>query len=207
MVDVAFLDYPNEVALSGDLEDDMYNPVKAAHVIAYLGLKAKGRTLEILKLVKLIYIADREQLKTDGLPVLYEPRASLPSGPVNSMTYDRMKGAIPVPDEWNEVLMPLANHRLTVRDGVDEDDLGKLSDMDAETLDRVWNEYGHLTSRQLVDWTHDPKNVPEWEDPRGSSKPIALERLLAYVGIEDPVTHAAFIEGRLGTNQMSLTAG
>jgi hypothetical protein len=47
---------------------------------------------------------------------------------------------------------------------------------------------------QLVDYTHDRKNVPEWEDPNGSSNPIPLERIMTLRGIENADEQAALVE-------------
>ena len=38
---------------------------------------------------------------------------------------------------------------------------------------------------RLCHWTHQHENVPEWEDPEGSSRPISLERIMREVGISD----------------------
>ena len=46
----------------------------------------------------------------------------------------------------------------------------------------------------LRDWTHLKKNLPEWENPRGSSNPIPLERIMGALGIENGEEQASVVE-------------
>lgn len=189
-------------------QDDaqMYNPVKAAQVIAYLAIRSGQRALDVLKAVKLVYLADRENMRRFGVPILDEKRASLKLGPVNSATYDHIKGEVDLEGSgWSEILDARANHMVGVKGGVDIDDLDELSDAEIETLDSVWQTFGKMDRWQLVHWTHDPRHVPEWEDPGSSSSQIPLERMLRAVGISDP-DHAAFLEdqARIGQRLAAL---
>lgn len=170
----------------------MYNSAKAAQIIAYFALKVPERAINILKVIKLVYIADREALKLYGIPMLDERRASLPQGPVNSCTYDHAKGEVE-DQEWSAVLDDRANHMIGVKDGISFDDLDELSDAEIETLDNIWNKFGGMNQWQLVDWTHRSENIPEWEDPHGSSNLIPLERIIRAVGIENAGEHAQFL--------------
>ena len=177
----------------------MYNSAKAAQIIAYLALKTEARSINMLKAIKLVYISDRETLKRFAMPMLDEPRASLPHGPVNSRTYDNAKGEVE-DASWSAILDDRANHMIGVKPDIAVDDLDELSDAEVEVLDSVWEEFGGMTQWQLVDWTHKSDNIPEWEDPNGSSNPIPLERLLHAVGIENTAEHAQFLR-----DQASIT--
>lgn len=171
-----------------------YSSAKAAHVIAYLALKTRDRSLDVLKAIKLVYLADRENILRYALPILDEPRAALPQGPVNSRTYDRVKGEVEASDPaWSAILSDRANHRIAVKDTVVEADLDELSDAEIETLDAVWERFGHMSQWQLVKWTHQTENVPEWKDPNGSSTPISLQSIMEAVGIEGAAEHARFV--------------
>ncbi len=179
----------------------MYNSAKAAQIIAYLALKSKARSINMLKAIKLVYISDREALKRLGMPMLDEPRASLPHGPVNSRTYDNAKGEIE-DARWSAILDDRANHMIGVKQGIVVDDLDELSDAEVEVLDSVWEKFGGMTQWQLVDWTHKSENIPEWEDPNGSSNPIPLERLLHAVGIENTTEYAQFLRDQESVTQL-----
>lgn len=162
-----------------------YEPRKAAQLIAYLIMKSGEGRLNILKAVKLVYLVDRESIRSFGFPVLDEKRCSMPHGPVNSRTYEYING-IYDPDEagWSAFLSDRENHTITLANiELAPKDLDELSDADLECADKVWDEFGHMTQWQLRDWTHDPHNIPEWEDPNGGSTIIPLQRILHAVGV------------------------
>lgn len=173
-----------------------YDPRKAAQTIAYLTIKNGRHPLNILKAVKLVYLADRESVRRHGFPIQDEAHYSLPHGPVNSTTYAFIKGEVP-PDQtagWAEFLTDRSNHRIGLRDrDIDPDDLDELSDADIAVLEAVWEQFGHMSAWDLVDWTHDPHNVPEWEDPNGSSQPIPLRRMMDALGIESAADQEAIV--------------
>ena len=173
----------------------MYNPVKAAQVIAYLASKEPGKTLDVLKAIKLVYLADRESIAQFGAPILDERRVSMPHGPVNSQTYSHINGEHDLDAcGWSAYLEDRANHQLAVKEGVSDHDLDELSEADILCLDAVWGKFGHMGKWQIRDWTHEKVNVPEWEDPQGSSMPIPLERIMTIIGIEGAAAQAALVE-------------
>jgi len=173
----------------------MYNPRKAAQVIASLAMRSGDGTLNVLKAVKLVYLVDRQSIATRGFPVLDERRCSMPHGPVNSETYSHINGEHDLTEcGWVDFLEDRANHTIGIVDGVDEDALDELSDADIECIETVWDQFGKMTQWQLRDWTHDRKNVPEWEDPQGSSRTIPIERIMAMVGVENADEQAGLIE-------------
>lgn len=163
-----------------------YEPRKAAQLIAYLILKSGGQCLNVLKAVKLVYLTDRESIAKYGFPVLEERRCSMPHGPVNSSTYSFINGEYDAEGTgWPDFLRDRENHNIALASQeITADDLDELSDADIECLDAVWARFGHMSQWDLRDWTHDPKNVPEWEDPKGGSVEIPLQRILNVVGIE-----------------------
>ena len=161
----------------------MYDAEKAAHVLAYLVLKTRECRLGVVKAMKLLYLADREMLRRHAIPIMDEPRVSMPMGPVNSCTYDLVKNAPSRSEpEFNAVIARGEDQSITVRDGMTAGELLELSRAEMRVLDHIWEEFGQMTGNDLIDWTHDPANVPEWKDPNGSSKPIAIEQLLKAVG-------------------------
>jgi len=173
----------------------MYNPVKAAQVIAYLARKTPGKSLDILKAVKLVYLADRESIARYGAPILDERRVSMPHGPVNSQTYSHMNGEHDLDAcGWSAFLEDRANHQIAVKDGISDDNLDELSDADIECLDEVWSKFGHMNKWQIRDWTHERSNIPEWENPNGSSSSIPLERIMSMVGVEGAAAQAEMLD-------------
>lgn len=164
-----------------------YDPRKAAQVIAYLIMKSGGRSINVLKAVKLVYLTDRESVRRFGFPVLDERRCSMPHGPVNSATYSYINGEYNAEGTgWSDFLRDKENHTLAIASNdISDDDLDELSDADIQCMDAVWDRFGHMSQWDLRDWTHDPANVPEWEDPDGGSIEIPMQRMLNALGVAD----------------------
>jgi uncharacterized phage-associated protein len=166
-----------------------YNPQKAAQTIAFFAIK-QGGTVNLLKAVKLVYMADRNSVELRGHPIQDEPRVSMPFGPVNSTTLNHINGAYrDNQPAWQAILddragnmVGLTNEQLSV------DELDQLSPRELAILENLWSEFGHMSGLDLADWTHD--NLVEWEDPNGSSRPITLERIMTAVGLEHSIERA-----------------
>ena len=170
-----------------------YNPRKAAQVIAYFASKTADLRLHLVKAVKLVYLADRESLKRFGFPILDEDRYSMPKGPVNSTTYRYINGEYE-DSSWSGILEDRANHMIAVKPDSRTSDLDELSDADIECLEEVWTQFGAMSPWELVAWTHERKNVPEWEDPDGSSSLIPLERIMTMLKIEEADQQASLVD-------------
>ncbi len=159
-----------------------FNTKKAAQVSA-LFAQNQGGTIDVLKLVKLLYLADREFIKRYDEPILFDHPHSMNHGPVNSISYDLING---VEDDkhWNEYLDDRAGHKIGVRCAVDPMNLDQLSRAELKVLDDIWAQFGHMTKWEIRDYTH--KECPEWEDPDGSSYSIPYRRIFAALGKADP---------------------
>ena len=179
---------------------------KAAEAAAFLLLKAGGK-LPLIKLVKLLYLAERLSLQRYGEPLTGDRLVAMPNGPVLSMTYAHMNGALPSREGgWESWIADRAGHEVALRDPsklrTPEQDLLRLSDSDIEVLAEVWSQFGHWDRWKLVAYTHSDA-CPEWEDPEGSSRPIAYEVLFSTMGYS-PEQAAAMVER--STAQRSLNA-
>ncbi len=163
----------------------LFDERKAAQAAA-LFLHKAGGTLPLLKLMKLMYLAERLSLKRYGDTITGDAFSSMPHGPVLSMTLDHMNGALQSKDGgWGTWVADRADNSLALRDESmvrsPEEDLLALSDSDLECLNDVWTEFGHWDKYKLRDYTHSDA-CPEWTDPKGSSRPIPIARLLKAVG-------------------------
>lgn len=136
-----------------------------------------------IKLMKLLYLADRESIKRYGLPITGDEYYSLPHGPVLSKTLDLANGsAESSQDGWDCWISDKENHEVAVRREVSRDSLDELTNAEIEVLDCVWKQFGHMTRWEIRDYTHNKQHVPEWEDPKGSASPIPLSRVMRAVG-------------------------
>ncbi|WP_454845305.1 Panacea domain-containing protein [Ralstonia thomasii] len=163
----------------------LYDERRAAQAAAFLLYSAGGK-LPLIKLVKLMYLAERLSLQRYGEPITGDRLVSMPHGPVLSRTYDYINGALLSQDGgWESWVADREGHMVALRDPsmirTPEQDLLRLSDSDLEVLSETWNQFGHWDRWKLVDYTHSAA-CPEWEDPDGSSKPIAYETLFEKTG-------------------------
>ena len=178
-----------------------FNARKAAQVVAYLANNAPDARLNVVKTIKLVYLADRDSFEHFGFPILDEDRVSMRLGPVNSTTYDYVKGEIE-DQNWSELLQDRENHEISVTEKGKLCDWDELSEADIQCLDRTWQNFGHMSHWQLVDWTHDPKNVPEWKNPNGGSLPIRVSEILTSLGVENADAHSQVIEDHRRINRL-----
>jgi uncharacterized phage-associated protein len=184
-----------------------YSASKAAQVVVYFASKNPNKLIDVLKVIKLVYLADRESIKRFGFPILDEPRVSMPHGPVNSTTYSHIQGEYDLEAcGWSKYLRDRSNHQVSVRQDAPTD-YDELSDADISCLDSVWDEFGHMGKYELRDWTHSKGNIPEWEDPFGSSAPIPIERIMLALGIKDGTAFAEEINSFYSVEQAFKFAG
>lgn len=160
---------------------DGFNARKAAQLAAFF-CNREGAPIPVLKLVKLVYLADRQFLETYGFPITNDTHVSMPHGPVNSATLNHIGGIVDAP-EWNDLIAGRAGHNVAIARQLTDVDTDELSEAEIEVMDAVWEKFGHMTKFEIVQWTHD--NCPEWEDPKGSSYVIPLERTLRYLGFDN----------------------
>ena len=173
-----------------------YNPEKTAQAAAHLIRRAGGR-MNYMKLIKLLYLADRGSLERWGEPITGDRFVSMTHGPVLSRVYDQIAtGPDPrgSPEPW---------FRLIEREGYDVRTLApnppadELSRRELALLDSVFEEFREMDQWQMRDYCH--AELPEWEDPQGSSNPIPFERVLQVLGksaeeIREAKEEAAFAD-------------
>ncbi|QEP43537.1 DUF4065 domain-containing protein [Ectothiorhodospiraceae bacterium BW-2] len=161
----------------------MFNESKVTHMAAYLLKKAEEFTLPHLKLMKLLYLAERRSYLEHGYGISDDTLVSMPYGPVLSSTLNLMNGELGRERVWQAYISDKADHKVSlVNADIMIEDLDELSQSDRKILDEVWAQFKDFSQFELSNYTHDPKNCPEWEDPNGSSFPIDLKRLFASEG-------------------------
>lgn len=166
----------------------MFDELKIAQATAYLLHKAGG-AMEHIKVMKLLYLADRLSWQRYGYSISNDDYYSLPYGPVLSNTLNLMRGEevslYQKNSIWTEWISDREDHKISLRKAVDIYDeyfFDCLSESDTEILDEVFSTFGNYKPFALVEYTHNPKYIPEWEDPQGKSKPISLVTLLSNLG-------------------------
>ena len=166
----------------------MFNAKKATDMAIHLLKKAGGKdNTSYFKILKLMYLAERESILCFAEPMCGDDMYSLPHGPILSKTADFMRGMIQA-SEWCEMIRPDGQYALAL---VDPNTRGyrKLSRADKKILDDIWETQKNRTWTEMRDWTH--KNCPEWDksledkDCHYRRSPISMDKLLTSVGIVD----------------------
>ena len=132
---------------------------KATQCLNYFALKA-GKSIDKLRVLKLIYFADRYHLRKYDRFITNDIYFAMELGPVASSTKDIAEGSEFLDETEsryaNKYLLIGTQHELTSNKPVDTD---VFSESDLEALDFVWDKFGHLSSSDLVELTH---KYPEW---------------------------------------------
>ncbi len=160
---------------------NLYREDKATQAAALL-LGLRGQAMSYLKLLKLMYLADRAALLEFGSPITFDDYVCMDNGPVLSRTYS----AITVepdprhPSYWSTYISAPKNYEVELLGKVAPSD--QLSQAEEEILKSVFAQYGQLSRWELVDVTH---RLPEWRDPEGSTLPIEYRQILQAEGWAD----------------------
>lgn len=167
------------------------NERKAAQAAATL-LKAHCRPMSKAVLVKLLYLADRRSLKETGHPITGDCAVSMPYGPVLSTILDAINDKpvnVSFRAAWSDFVSPATGRKVGLKKTAAEID--ELSRFDLRVLAEVYAEFGRRSLKALVDYTHD---LPEWQDPEGSSRRIDPAVILRSEGWDEEAIDAASAE-------------
>ena len=155
-----------------------YREEKATQAAARL-LAARGGKMSYLKLLKLLYFADRLALVKLGRPITFDKYYSMENGPVLSQTCDLIKDkASPkLGRYWKKYIATSQfDVRLTKQAPNDQ-----LSAAEEDILDTVFRKYGHMNRWNIVELTHE---LPEYVDPGRSAVPLSYADILKAAGVD-----------------------
>ena len=90
-----------------------FNQRKAAQAAAYL-VRLHGGQINLMALLKLLYLADRTALVETGYTITGDHMVSMPHGPVLSYIYDSSKWGKMEDDPWYEYISERTNHEVSL---------------------------------------------------------------------------------------------
>lgn len=137
-------------------------------------LTLRGGRMSYLKLIKLLYLLDREALLRWGRPVTTDRYVSMDNGPVVSRIYNLIREE-PAPGTdtiWRHYISVPNNYEVSLIAALETDE---LSPAEESLIEEVYAKFGALSRWELVDLTHE---LAEWQDPRGSAIPIEYRDIL-----------------------------
>ena len=147
--------------------------IQAAAVLLRL---ERGR-MSYLRLLKLLYIADREYLSATGRPIIGTRLVAMKQGPLHSEVYDLVKGGHSDEPLWARFFQKDGYHiELKEDPGV-----LSLSRKEIDTLTAASEERAMNNEWEIVEETHD---FQEWKNSfqQGTSATIPFEDLIDAVG-------------------------
>jgi len=147
--------------------------------LAALFLQRAGGRMPYLKLMKLLYMADRLAFERHGSPITGDSYVSMNLGPVLSNTLDLIKN--PPNPEHTRVGEFWGAH--IARSGYDvvlaHSPEPVLCDADIAIAEEIFAHYGGHGKWDLAELTH---AFPEWRNPRGGALPIGYDDILTALG-------------------------
>lgn len=155
-----------------------FNQKKTTQAVAFfLRQSGPSRTANYMRLIKLLYIADRESLKETGRPITGDQVIAMERGPVLSHLLDLIKDTAFDSIEWDKFI-ERDNYHIRL---INEPGNSELCRYEINKLQEIWDRYRGDAEWDLVKKTHE---FPEWKknDPGTSSKPIPLSDILEAVG-------------------------
>jgi uncharacterized phage-associated protein len=133
---------------------------KSVQVANYFA-KHEGNVINKMKILKLLWLADRLHLRIYGRPIVHDQYFALKNGPVATETRDILEATDYARDEHleysNKFLKSVSAFDIA---SIADVDTQVFSKTDLKVLDIIYNEFGGLNQFELVDLSH---KYPEWK--------------------------------------------
>lgn len=151
---------------------------KTMHAVAHLLRDEPSKRMNYMRLIKLLYIADRQSVAETGRPITGDTAVAMDRGPVLSHVYDLVRGSHAFTPEWSGFFRRVGYELQMIEDPGNS----HLSRYEARKLTHVKEQYADKDEWDLARETHCfdewRKNQPE----PGSSRNIAMRDIFEAVG-------------------------
>jgi uncharacterized phage-associated protein len=177
-----------------------FNTMKAVQAAAVLLNRHEGRMTR-LRLVKLLYMADRESIAETLRPVTGDDIVAMDHGPVPTRIYRLICRRDVESPLWDAYITQQGDRDLALTADPGQ---GKLSRYELAKLAEVADRYRSLKDYKIADITHD---FPEWEKnqpPEGSKQDIPLNDILEALGLSGYKDRIAAEEQAVGAFDEAL---
>lgn len=158
-------------------------PLHVEKVIQAIGVLFRQdgvKRMNYMRLLKLLYIADREAIKETARPITGGPVVAMARGPVLEEVYDLIRGQHQGMPLWDRFLK---KDRYTL-EIVHNPDVKKLAKYEIKKLQEVAERHQNDDEWALSQHTH---TFAEWQRnaPGTSCRPIAVADILKAIGLTD----------------------
>jgi uncharacterized phage-associated protein len=165
-----------------------FDEAKATQASAFL-LSLRGGRMHYLKLIKLLYLADRAALHRWGIPISTDRYISMNHGPVLTNVFNLIVDEKPKPFWGRFISRPIGDYEVELTCQASTD---LLSRAEENLLREIYQEYGYRNRWDLVE--NVMHRLPEWKCPEGSSVHISIREILEAQGEDEVEIHAVIKE-------------
>ncbi|MDR1964943.1 MAG: SocA family protein [Planctomycetaceae bacterium] len=149
-------------------------------------LRLNGGRMKYLRLMKLLYLAERDYLEEEADLITGDRMYALPKGPVLSTVYNLILHRDSQSNRWHRYIKTGEDKYVFLANDPETPDLYRI---EKEILERVHNKHKDKDDDQLVEYTH---NLPEWKKYEKhlqcfgkKSFSISIEDMLEGIGKPD----------------------
>lgn len=155
-----------------------FNEKKATQLAAAF-IERSGGVLNYMKLIKLMYMADRAALVGWARPITGDAYLAMKHGPVLGETYSMISdGHSPASDSyWFAYVKRTGQYDVSLSQPCPPNN---LSDAERAVIEKIFEEYGHYEKWKLVDYLHE--TLPEWSHPEMGCFSISVQDILTAEG-------------------------
>lgn len=164
-----------------------FDSTKAIQAVAFLLKTRPSQTDNYMRLLKILYIADRESLQETGAPITGDNFVSMEHGTMLSKLLNLVKQDKPHVlnkhdqdyENWDKCIVRHEDNDIRL---VNDPGVKFLCDYEVRKLNEVAKRYEACTQWDMKKITH---GLPEYDDPGKSSKTIPIKHLLQVLGLSD----------------------
>ncbi len=136
--------------------------------------------MNVMKLVKMVYLLDRLSIARRGIPVVGGVYYSMRNGPVTSELLDVINAGR-LADEsdcsWEQFISTRTGHEVGL---VDQAPVEFVSESEIQLIAEIYKEHGQKDQWQIRDWCH--QNCGEWTPLQAGREKIQVEDIAVNVG-------------------------
>jgi uncharacterized phage-associated protein len=149
---------PNPSATSWMTLPAGFDEIKSAQMAAYFAQQSAER-LDKLKLIKLIYLSEREYLDRHSLPMTLDEFYSMKDGPIASAALNGLNGLL-TQSLWDKWITRIGN-KIGSAKKRERKQFDHLSEADISVMNAVWNQFGAMSTPEIWNYVH--TKCPEYQ--------------------------------------------
>jgi uncharacterized phage-associated protein len=135
--------------------NSLFDLDKTIQVTAHL-LKQNENKMNYLRLLKFLYLINRESLQKKATLIVYDRACALPRGPILSTVYNLIKERDTQSRQWQRYI-ETGQYNVFLGNDPGDDELSKS---EKNIIESVFHQYKGLDNAQLIEFTH---TLPEWK--------------------------------------------